>query len=336
LPVWDNTLTRTDKRTNGHGCMQFVMTTKINLDFDRKREFALTEGESVRFRLRDVAVEPGARVSLKKHFDPDFTGGTKDKTGAIERLASNVERMSELQEILYAQDVYSVLLVFQAMDAAGKDGAIRHVMSGVNPQGVHVTSFKAPSAEDIDHDYLWRAHRALPARGMIGIFNRSYYEEVLVVRVHKELLKAQRLPPGTTGEKIWERRFREINNFEKYLVRNGTLVLKFFLNISKDEQKKRFLARIDESDKNWKFSVADYRERGYWDQYQEAFEDMLTHTSTEWAPWFVIPADNKWFARLAISQIVTAALEGLDLKIPKVDSERLKELQAIREQLINE
>jgi PPK2 family polyphosphate:nucleotide phosphotransferase len=309
---------------------------KLNLDFDRKREFDLSEGERVRFTLRDVAVEPGRKVSLRKDFDPDFTGGTKDKSGALERIAANVERVSQLQEVLYAQDVYSLLLVFQAMDAAGKDGAIRHVLSGVNPQGCHVTSFKTPSAEELDHDYLWRAHKALPARGIIGIFNRSYYEEVLVVRVHRQLLQAQRLPEFAVDDKIWQRRFKEINNFEKYLVRNGTVVLKFFLNISKEEQRNRFLARIEEPDKNWKFSIADYRERAHWDSYMEAYEDMLANTSTEHAPWFVIPADNKWFARLAISQIITAALESLDLKVPVVSLERRKELEAIRTELLKE
>ncbi|MFO1091571.1 MAG: polyphosphate kinase 2 family protein [Hyphomicrobiales bacterium] len=312
------------------------MVFRLNMDFDKKREFKLSDEESVRFRFRDICVEPGSSVSLKKQFDPDFTGGTKDKAGALEKLSSNVQRMAELQEILYAQDIYSILLVFQAMDAAGKDGAIRHVMTGVNPQGCQVTSFKAPSSEELDHDYLWKAHRALPARGMIGIFNRSYYEEVLVVRVHKELLVNQRLPGWAVDDRIWARRFKEINNFEKYLVRNGTIVLKFFLNISKEEQKKRFLARIDETEKNWKFSIADYRERGYWDQYMAAFEDMLSNTSTEWAPWFVIPADNKWFARLAISQIVTSAMESLDLKVPEVTEERRKELADIRKQLMNE
>ncbi|MFO1090611.1 MAG: polyphosphate kinase 2 family protein [Hyphomicrobiales bacterium] len=312
------------------------MALKLNLDFERKRKFELSNDECVRFRLRDICVEPGSRVSLKKQFDPDFTGGTEDKVGALEKLSSNVQRMAELQEILYAQDIYSLLLIFQAMDAAGKDGAIRHVMSGVNPQGCQVTSFKTPSSQELDHDYLWRARQALPARGMIGIFNRSYYEEVLVVRVHKELLVKQRLPEWARDDQLWTRRFKEINDFEKYLVRNGTIVLKFFLNISREEQKKRFLSRIEETDKNWKFSIADYRERGYWDEYMAAFEDMLSNTSTEWAPWFVIPADNKWFARLAISQIVTSAMESLNLKVPEVSDERRKELAQIREQLLNE
>ncbi len=309
---------------------------KLNLDFDRKREFDLSEGERVRFTLRDIAVEPGVKVSLAKDFDPGFTGGTKDKPGALERISANVERLAQLQEVLYAQDVYALLLVFQAMDAAGKDGAIRHVLSGVNPQGCHVTSFKTPSAEELDHDYLWRAHKALPARGIIGIFNRSYYEEVLVVRVHRNLLEAQRLPDHVLDDKVWRRRFEEINNFEKYLVHNGTMILKFFLNISKEEQRKRLLARIEEPDKNWKFSIADYRERAHWDSYMEAYEEMLENTSTDWAPWFVIPADNKWFARLAISQIVTVGLESLDLKTPAVSPERRRELDAIRTELLKE
>jgi PPK2 family polyphosphate:nucleotide phosphotransferase len=309
---------------------------RLNVDFDTKRKFAVSEGGSVKFRLRDIAVEPGKKFSLKKDFDPKFTGGFDDKSGALMKLSSNVQRVSELQEILYAQDKYALLIIFQAMDAAGKDGAIEHVMSGVNPQGCHVTSFKAPSAEELDHDYLWRAHKAMPARGMIGIFNRSYYEEVLVVRVHPEILAGQKLPKQTIDKDIWERRYKEINNFEKYLVRNGIVVVKFFLNISREEQKKRFLARIDEPDKNWKFSLADYKERSFWNDYQQAFEQMMENTSTPWAPWFVIPADNKWFARLAISQIITATLEGLDLSIPKVDDERLKELAVIREQLLAE
>lgn len=309
---------------------------RINLDFDAKRKFTVSDGGSVKFRLRDIVVEPGKSVSLRKDFDPDFTGGFDDKTGALEKLSRNVQRLSELQEILYAQDKFALLVIFQAMDAAGKDGAIRHVMSGVNPQGCQVTSFKAPSSEELDHDYLWRAHKAVPPRGMIGIFNRSYYEETLVVRVHPEILAGQKLPPAALEGDVWGRRFKEINNFEKYLVRNGVVVLKFFLNISKAEQKKRFLARIDEPEKNWKFSVADFKERSHWDDYQHAFEQTLENTSTDWAPWFVIPADNKWFARLVISQVITSTLEGLDLKHPEVGKDRQKELTGIRAQLMAE
>ena len=241
-----------------------------------------------------------------------------------------------MQEILYAQDTYALLIIFQAMDAAGKDGAIRHVMSGVNPQGCQVTSFKAPSAEDLDQGYLWRASKALPARGMIGIFNRSYYEEVLVVRVHPELLEKQKLPPIAREGDIWQRRFKEINNFEKYLRQNGTIIVKFFLNVSKEEQKRRFLSRIDEPEKNWKFSMADYAERNFWDDYQNAFEDMLENTSTDWAPWFVIPADNKWFARLAISEVVSGVFERLDLQIAGGQRSRRKELMQTRGLLLAE
>jgi len=309
---------------------------KFDVDFDKKRKFPVGESGQVKFRFRDIAVEPGSSVSLKKDFDPKFTGGYDDKSGALEQVASNVQRLSEMQQILYAQDTYAILIIFQAMDAAGKDGAIRHVMSGINPQGCHVTSFKSPSAEDLDHDYLWRASKALPGRGMIGIFNRSYYEEVLAVRVHPEFLAKQKLPPETRKGNIWQGRFKEINNFEKYLWHNGTIVLKFFLNISKDEQKKRFLSRIDEPDKNWKFSTADYEERKYWDDYQKAFEDMLENTSTEWAPWFVIPADNKWFARLAISTVASSALERLDLSMPVVDDKQKQRLAEIRDQLLAE
>ncbi len=309
---------------------------KRNLDPKRTIKIKVGDKGTIKFSLGDILVTPGRKISLKKDFDPDFTGGFKDKAGALEKVAANVERLAELQEKLYAQDVYSLLIVFQAMDAAGKDGAIRHVMSGVNPQGCQVTSFKAPSSEELDHDYLWRAMKALPAKGMIGIFNRSYYEEVLVVRVHPEFLEKQRLPKETVKEDLWQSRFKEINNFEKYLVNNGVMVLKFFLNISKEEQKRRFLSRIDEPEKNWKFSVADYNERGHWKEYQNAFEDMLNHTSTEVAPWFVIPADNKWFARLAVSEAVCSVLERLDLKFPKVSKTRRDELLGIKDTLEKE
>lgn len=309
---------------------------KLDVDLDKKREIIVGDSGRVRFRLRDIAVEPGATVSLKKDFDPNFTGGYDDKAGALQRVSENVAHLSAMQEVLYAQDTYALLIIFQAMDAAGKDGAIRHVMSGVNPQGCQVTSFKTPSADDLDHDYLWRASKALPGRGMIGIFNRSYYEEVLVVRVHPELLEKQKLPPNARDKDIWQRRYKQMNNYEKYLRQNGTIVLKLFLNISKKEQKRRFLARIDEPQKNWKFSTADYGERKYWDDYQKAFEDMLENTSTDWAPWFVIPADNKWFARLTISEVISAVLERLNLQVASVSEERKKELMEIRGQLLAE
>ena len=305
-------------------------------DADRKIKLDVGTDDKVEFRLRQIMVPPGRKISLKQDYDAGFTGGFADKPGALEHVAANVERLSELQAKLYAQDKYALLLIFQGIDAAGKDGLIRHVLSGVNPQGCSVTSFKVPSAEELDHDYLWRAAKALPARGMLGVFNRSYYEEVLVVRVHPEYLARQKLPDETLGDKLWRRRFKEINNFEKYLVRNGIFVLKFFLNLSKREQKKRFLARIDEPEKNWKFETADVQERGYWDAYQAAFEDMLNHTSTTWAPWFVIPADNKWFARLAVSQVICATLDRLELKYPEVSADRRAELQQIKQALENE
>ncbi|MGC3971263.1 MAG: polyphosphate kinase 2 family protein [Pirellulales bacterium] len=304
---------------------------KRKLDPDRKIKIKIGDEGKVEFRLKEILVPPGEKISLKKDYDPDFTGGFKDKDAAASYVADNAKRLAEYQDRLYAQDTYSLLIIFQAMDAAGKDGTIRHVMSGVNPQGCHVTSFKSPSSEELDHDYLWRAVKALPARGMIGIFNRSYYEETLVVRVHPEFLEKQKLP--RVGDDVWKRRFKEINNFERYLTDNGTVVLKFFLHVSKKEQKKRFLSRIDEAEKNWKFSPADYAERAHWDEYQAAFEDMLNHTSTDEAPWFVIPADNKWFARLAVSEAICAILDGLDLEYPTVSKERKEELQKIRGQL---
>lgn len=306
---------------------------KYNLDPDRKIRIEVGESGKVEFKIRDILVPPDTKISLKKDYDPDFTGGYEDKAGALQRVAENVQRLAELQEKLYAQDVYGILIIFQAIDAAGKDGAIRHVMSGVNPQGCHVTSFKSPSSEDLDHDYLWRATKVLPARGMIGIFNRSYYEEVLAVKVHPEFLVKQNLPGKPGGKGFWDRRYKEINRFEKYLTSNGIIPIKFFLNLSRSEQKKRFIARIDEPKKNWKFSVADFKERALWDDYQQVFEDMLNHTSTEHAPWFVIPSDNKWFARLAISEAICTVMEKLKLKYPEVPEEKRAELLKIRAEL---
>jgi PPK2 family polyphosphate:nucleotide phosphotransferase len=303
------------------------------LDPDRLIKVAVGDrGGKCEFRLGKIMVPPGKKISLHRDYDPAYTGGFDDREGALEKVAANRERLSKLQEKLYAQDIYALLVLFQGIDAAGKDGAIRHVMSGVNPQGCHVASFKAPSAEELDHDYLWRGVRALPGRGMIGIFNRSYYEEVLVVRVHPHFLDAQRLPPGALDD-IWNQRFREINNFEKHLVRNGTVIIKFFLNLSKAEQKRRFLERIDDPGKNWKFNVQDYQERGAWEEYQDAFQDMLNNTSTEWAPWMVIPADNKWFARLAVSETICAAMERLGLEFPRVTGEQRARLLEIRREL---
>lgn len=263
-----------------------------------------------------------------KHIDPTDTLDLKseDKPRAQEALQSGIELLAELQDKLYAQDRWSVLLIFQAMDAAGKDGAIKHVMSGINPQGCQVFSFKAPTSEELDHDFMWRCSKNFPERGRIGIFNRSYYEETLVVRVHEEILKKQKLPERLVTKHIWDERFQDIRNIEKYLTRNGTIVRKFFLHVSKEEQKKRFLERIDNPEKNWKFSSADAKERGYWDDYMKAYEDMIRNTATKDSPWYVIPADNKWFTRLVVAAAVIDALSSLDLKYPDVGESQLKEL----------
>jgi PPK2 family polyphosphate:nucleotide phosphotransferase len=247
-----------------------------------------------------------------------------------------VQALAAMQDIMYAQDKWSLLLIFQAMDAAGKDGAIKHVMSGLNPQGCQVTSFKAPSAEDLDHDFLWRCMKQLPERGRIGIFNRSYYEEVLVVRVHEQILKGQKIPEELITENIWEERFQDIRRFEKYLHRNGTLVIKFFLNVSRKEQKKRFLERIDNPDKNWKFSASDLKERGYWKDYMTAYEEMIINTSTEDSPWYVVPADNKPYARVVVAAAVFNAMLSLDLEYPKVSREKIAELAKVKQELLSE
>lgn len=260
-------------------------------------------------------------------------GEFKDKDAAKEKLEKDIARMAELQDIFYAADSYSLLIIFQAMDAAGKDGAIKHVMSGLNPQGCQVAAFKSPSSNELDHDYLWRCNMRLPERGRIGIFNRSYYEEVLVVKVHPEFLHAQKLPEALTTDKIWKRRHEEINNYEKYLAHNGTKILKFFLHVSKDEQKRRFMERIENPAKNWKLSPSDVKERGYWNEYQAAYEDMLNSTSTEHAPWYVIPADKKWYSRVVISQIIVEAMESLDLKYPVLNEKQQEALQESRKLL---
>jgi PPK2 family polyphosphate:nucleotide phosphotransferase len=247
-----------------------------------------------------------------------------------------VDALAAMQEVLYAQDRWSLLVIFQAMDAAGKDGAIKHVMSGVNPQGCQVFSFKAPSTEDLDHDFLWRCQKHLPERGRIGIFNRSYYEEVLVVRVHEKILKSQKLPERLLTDDIWENRFKDIRNFEKYLTRNGVMVIKIFLNVSKDEQKKRFIERVDNPDKNWKFSAADARERGYWKDYMHAYEEMIQNTSTDDSPWYVVPADNKSYARIVVASAIIEALASMKLEYPKVSDEKIAELQEIKKSLLAE
>jgi PPK2 family polyphosphate:nucleotide phosphotransferase len=281
--------------------------------------FRVTDGD--RFRLKDI--NPGDTLDLK----------SEDKPRAQEALAAGVEALAVLQDMLYAQDRWGVLLIFQAMDAAGKDGAIKHVMSGVNPQGVEVYSFKSPSAEDLDHDYLWRCMKRLPERGRIGIFNRSYYEETLIVRVHPEFLSNQRLPPELVTKDIWKDRFQDIRSFERYLVRNGIVIRKFFLHVSKKEQKRRFLERVEEPFKNWKFSASDMKERQFWGQYMEAYEDMIRQTATPDAPWFVVPADNKWFTRVIIAAAVIDALGSLNLRYPEVGEATLKELAAVKKEL---
>jgi PPK2 family polyphosphate:nucleotide phosphotransferase len=284
------------------------------------KPYRVTDGK--KFRLKDV--------------DPSDTGelSSEDKPRAKEALQTGVEALATLQDILYAQDKWSVLLIFQAMDAAGKDGTIKHVMSGVNPQGCQVSSFKTPSSEELDHDYLWRSFRHLPERGRIGIFNRSYYEETLVVRVHPEYLQSQKLPPRLITKNIWKERFEDIRAFERYLSRNGTIVRKFFLHVSKGEQKKRFLERLENPEKNWKFSSSDLAERGHWDDYQKAYEDTIRETATKESPWYVVPADNKWYTRVVVAAAVIDALASLDLHYPKVDEAQLERLAAAKETLL--
>jgi PPK2 family polyphosphate:nucleotide phosphotransferase len=281
-------------------------------------------GDGKKFRLKDYDTKP--RLDLDR----------EDKPLVKQTLQLGVDALAAMQEVLYAQDKWSLLVIFQAMDAAGKDGAIKHVMSGVNPQGCQVSSFKAPSSEDLDHDFLWRCQKHLPERGRIGIFNRSYYEEVLVVRVHKQILTSQKLPEKLITDDIWENRFKDIRNFEKYLKRNGVMVIKIFLNVSKDEQKKRFIERVDNPDKNWKFSAADARERGYWKDYMSAYEEMIQNTSTEDSPWYVVPADNKSYARIVVASAIIDALASMKLEYPKVSQEKIAELNEIKKALLAE
>ncbi len=276
--------------------------------------------------IENFLIPEGKKLNLKNH-KTDFKGDYTDKVEAGNDLAKNIERLTELQDVLYAQNHHALLLIFQAMDAAGKDSAIKHVMSGLNPQGVHVTSFKQPSSQELDHDYLWRSMKETPERGRIGIFNRSYYEEVLVVRVHPEILQFQQMPEKLENDKnIWRKRYAHITNFENYLAENGVHTLKFFLNVSKDEQKKRFLKRINTPEKNWKFSAADVKERGFWDDYQQAYSDAIEATSTKNAPWFVVPADNKWFTRVAVSEIIIKKMESLNLQYPKMNEAHMQSL----------
>jgi PPK2 family polyphosphate:nucleotide phosphotransferase len=284
------------------------------------KPFRVTDGEG--FRLKDV--DPGDTLDL----------GAEDKPRAKEALVMGIEALAALQDMLYAQDSWAVLLIFQAMDAAGKDGTIKHVMSGVNPQGCHVTSFKTPSPEDLDHDYLWRCVKNLPTRGQIGIFNRSYYEETLVVRVHPEYLERQQIPPELVTKDIWKERYKDIRSFERYLTRNGVVVRKFFLHVSKKEQKKRFLQRLENPEKNWKFSVDDLKARSRWNDYMQAYEDTIRHTATEDAPWYVVPADSKWFTRVVVAAAIVSTLGSLDLHYPKVSAQKLKELAAAKRALL--
>jgi PPK2 family polyphosphate:nucleotide phosphotransferase len=296
----------------------------------------MNEGKFIKEASRlaqPYCITKGGKFRLKD-FDPADTSGVKSEHHAEKLLAQSSAMASQMQEMLYAQDRWALLLIFQGMDAAGKDGAIKHVMSGVNPQGCDVWSFKTPTNEELDHDYLWRTHKVVPERGKIGIFNRSYYEEVLVVRVHPGTLKAEKLPERRLTKHIWDERYEDINAFERYLTRNGVVIRKFFLHISKAEQKRRFLARLEESKKNWKFSMADIKERGFWKDYQEAYEEMIQNTASKHAPWYVIPADNKWFGRLIIASAIVESLHGLDLVFPDVNKARKKELDEIKESLL--
>ncbi len=286
--------------------------------------------------IEKFLVPEGKKLKLK-NYETDFTGDYEDKKVAVKDLVTNIERMTELQNVLYAENQHALLIIFQAMDAAGKDSAIKHVMSGLNPQGCEVTSFKQPSSEELDHDYLWRSMRKLPERGKIGIFNRSYYEEVLVVRVHPEILQLQQLPKKIKDDKdIWKERFEQIRNFETYLSENGIHVLKFFLNVSKEEQKERFLERINRPEKNWKFSATDAKERGFWDDYMKAYEDAMEKTSTKDAPWFIVPADHKWFTRIVVSNIIIEKMESLKMEYPKVSESHLESLMEAKKLLENE
>ena len=284
--------------------------------------------------VEPLRVPPGRSIELRREFDPGYTDGLVSKSDATAHLEAGLALLVDYQDRLSAQGTVGVLLILQGIDAAGKDGTIKHVMRGVNPQGVEIHSFKEPSSEELSHDFLWRHQRSLPGRGTIGIFNRSHYEEVLAVRVHLNLLAAERLPETTQMGDVWTRRYREINDWERHLVDNGTQVVKIFLNLSKGEQAKRFLERIDHPTKNWKFSASDIRERRHWDDYQKAFNEMLSHTSTEWAPWYVIPADHKWFGRLAAAAVLISALAEIDPQYPSASPQTLQEMAAARAELV--
>ncbi len=302
----------------------------------------MTKGGIREQSMRDdkkIYVKPGTKVKLDE-LDTGYSAGFSDKQSAKSKLKSDIETLSKLQYRLYAGNLYSVLIIFQAMDAAGKDGTIKHVMSGINPQGCEVTSFKAPTNEELEHDFLWRCYAHLPESGKIGIFTRSYYEEVLVTRVHPELILNQRLPGinsvDDVTDELWESRFRQINSFERYLHQNGTVIIKFFLHLSKDEQKKRFLKRIDDPEKNWKFSINDIHERAHWREYERAYEEAIQNTSTKYAPWFIIPADHKWFMRMAVGNIIAETLSGLDIEMPKLNEQEQLQLEKAKELLSRE
>ncbi len=282
--------------------------------------------------INEFEVKEGKKIQLKK-YNPGYTGKIKSKKEAVSKLANNKKKMAELQDKLYAHDKYSVLIIFQAMDAAGKDSAIKHVMSGLNPQGTQVFSFKQPSKEELDHDYLWRTTKALPERGRIGIFNRSYYEEVLVVKVHN-LVESQKIPDELVDKNIWKNRYNQIRNFEDHLYKNGTIIIKFFLHLSKEEQKRRFLKRLDTPSKNWKFSAGDLKERKLWDKYQKCYEQAINETTTKNTPWYIVPADNKWFTRLVVSEIIIERLKKLRIEYPKLNKEQLANLNMYKEQLL--
>ncbi len=321
---------------NGGSCHRECIPPPRSLSLPETfRPFPASPMDSDAF-LRPFLVPPGRNIVLARDYDPGYKADYLDKRDAEAALRRGIRQLASYQERLYAQNQYALLIIIQGMDASGKDSLIKHVMSGLNPQGTQVYSFKTPSAEELDHDYLWRHVKALPERGRIGIFNRSHYEEVLVVRVHPEILAGQHLPPKLKDAGIWARRYEEINNFEKFLVNNGTIVLKFFLNISKEEQRKRFLERIESPEKNWKFSLSDIKKRERWDEYMQAYEDMLNHTSTPWAPWYVIPADRKWFARLVVAEIIVRTLAGLDLVFPVPDEKQRQELVEARRLLAGE
>ncbi len=335
----DNTANAISCHSNNQKAFGILTDLELSIQNNTRNQIMVIrkDAETRIEELMDVLrVPPGKKINLKKDYDPGFTGKWMTKTEAKQTLVEGIQILAEMQDKLWAQNQYAVLMVLQALDAAGKDGTIKHVMSGVNPQGIDVHSFKGPSSEELDHDYLWRNFKALPSRGRIGIFNRSYYEEVLVVRIHPEFLDKQQLPQHLKGKNIWKRRFEEINNFEKYLVDNGIIVLKLFLYVSKDAQKERFLERTKTPEKNWKFSAADIKERAHWDDYIDAYEDIFNHTSTEWAPWYIVPADHKWFTRLAVAAMLYRTMNKLNLAYPTVSEEQKQALLAAKEELERE